>query len=55
MYTFLRNLMFQLEPEKAHYFAMNSLQMGCRFAPIKKIIQQNCSYNHPKLEKKLWG
>lgn len=47
--------MFQLEPEKAHYFAMNSLQMGCRFAPLKKIIQQNCSFNHPKLEKKLWG
>jgi len=46
--------MFQLEPEKAHYFAMNSLQMGCRFAPIKKIIQQNCTFNHPKLEKKLW-
>lgn len=47
--------MFQLEPEKAHYFAMNSLQMGCRLAPIKRIIQQNCIFNHPKLEKELWG
>ncbi len=41
MYRLLRNLLFNLEAEQAHYFSMNLLSTACSIRPVRKIIG-NC-------------
>lgn len=38
MYSLLRNLLFRLPAESAHYFSMNSLQLACSVPAIRKYI-----------------
>jgi len=38
MYNILRSVLFWFDPEKVHYFSMNSLKMLCRIGFIKKWI-----------------
>jgi dihydroorotate dehydrogenase len=51
LYPFMRNILFNLSPEKAHSFSMNMLRSGCNVLPLKKIL----SYNHPSLNKNVFG
>lgn len=55
MYSVLRNLLFNLEAEQAHYFSMNLLRTACSIAPIKKIISACFTPKGPALERKLFG
>lgn len=38
MYKILRAILFWFDPEKVHYFSMNSLRLLCRIGFIKKMI-----------------
>ncbi|MBA4196996.1 MAG: dihydroorotate dehydrogenase (quinone) [Chitinophaga sp.] len=55
MYPLVRKLLFNLEPEAAHHFSMNSLQKACAVPFLKKIVQSNYTFNHPSLEKEVFG
>jgi dihydroorotate dehydrogenase len=44
-----------MQPEKAHYFATGMLKFFSHLPVIKCIITKLYTYNHPKLERKLFG
>ncbi|MDR0793733.1 MAG: quinone-dependent dihydroorotate dehydrogenase, partial [Chitinophagaceae bacterium] len=54
-YPFVRSILFNLSPEKAHYFSMNMLRSGCNFLPLKKIFSSIYTYKHPSLTKNIFG
>ncbi len=55
MYPLLRDLLFCISPEKAHYFSMNCLQEACNFEILKQAIRKHFSYDHPSLERNIFG
>jgi len=55
MYSILRQILFLLPAEKAHYISMNLLQTGCAIPFIKKQIEKQFCFQHPMLEKQLFG
>lgn len=55
MYHLLRDILFRFDPEAVHYFSMNNLQRLCSTSFGKKIISDNFCFNHPNLEKKVFG
>lgn len=55
MYQLLRSLLFLFDPERVHYFAMNSFRLLCKIAPVKKIITSLFSINDPKLQTNFVG
>jgi len=54
-YSALRELLFLFPPEDVHYFAMNNLKRACKISFTKKIAAQNFQYNHPSLQKNVFG
>ena len=55
MYSLLRNLLFKLEAEQAHYFSMNLLRTACGIGPVRKIISAMFTPKDPSLERKEFG
>ena len=55
IYPALRKLLFTLSAEDAHYFSMNSLKIACSIPFAKKILEQNFQYDHPSLQKNVFG
>jgi dihydroorotate dehydrogenase len=55
MYSLLRNLLFKLEAEQAHYFSMNLLRTACGIGPVRKIISAIYTPKDPSLERKEFG
>lgn len=55
MYSLLRNLLFKMEAEQAHYFSMNLLKTACSIAPIRKIISNIFTPKSPDLVKQVFG
>lgn len=55
MYSLLRNLLFKMEAEQAHYFSMNLLKTACSIAPIRKIISNIFKPKSPGLVKHVFG
>ena len=55
MYYLLRDLLFHFPPEEVHYFSMSMLHKACSISPIKKIVSKNFSFDHPTLERELFG
>lgn len=55
MYALLRNLLFFLSPEDAHYFSMYLLQQGVSVSFIRSLLKNNFTYSNPSLERELWG
>ncbi len=55
MYSLIRNILFRMEAEKAHYFAMNLLRTACSIPGIKGIIRQFYQPDNSGLEKKVFG
>ncbi len=55
MYKIIRECLFLFDPEKVHYFSMNSLRLLCRFSFIKKIISRFFSPQNPPLQKEFLG
>ena len=55
MYQQLRNFLFLFDPERVHYFSMNSLQFFCRFGIVRKWLQKKFCFNNPSLERNFLG
>jgi dihydroorotate dehydrogenase len=55
MYSLIRNLLFLLEAEKAHYFSMNLLRMACSIPGIKDLIRLTYQPKDSGLKKELFG
>ena len=55
MYPLLRDLLFCVSPENAHYFSMNCLQEACNFEILKQAIRKHFSYDNPSLERDVFG
>lgn len=55
MYSIIRNLLFKLEAEQAHYFSMNALKIACSVLPIKKIISACFTPKDALLKRNLFG
>lgn len=54
-YPLIRNILFGLDAEDAHYFAMNNLKRGCSIPGVKNILRSTFQYNHPSLQKTVFG
>ncbi|MEP6464806.1 MAG: quinone-dependent dihydroorotate dehydrogenase [Parafilimonas sp.] len=54
-YPALRELLFLWAPEDVHYFAMNGLKAACNIPFAKKIAERTFQYNHPSLQKNIFG
>jgi dihydroorotate dehydrogenase len=55
MYSLIRNTLFLLDAEKAHYVSMNMLKTACSISPIRKLIGAWFSQDFPSLETALFG
>ncbi len=55
MYRLLRNLLFNLEAEQAHYFSMNLLSTACSIGPVRKIIGKCYTPAAPGLGRTAFG
>ncbi len=55
LYPLIRNILFGFDAEDVHYFAMNNLKRGCSIAAVKKMIESSFQFNHPSLQKKIFG
>ena len=54
-YSAIRKLLFGFDPEGVHYFSMNTLKNACSIPFIKNIIAQSFQYDHPSLQKNIFG
>lgn len=55
MYALIRNMLFLLDAEKAHYFSMNLLKAACSIKPLQKLISSLFSQDFPSLNRELFG
>ncbi len=53
--SFLKPYLFKLDPEKAHYLTFDLLKTGLRNAFGRAIFKAAYKYEHPKLERQLFG
>src|ERR1044072_5480172 len=54
-YPAIRKLLFLFPTEDIHYFSMNSLKAVCSSSITKKLITKTFQFNHPSLQKKVFG
>lgn len=55
MYALLKQLLFLLSPEKAHYFTVNSLKNVLSIPGVQSILQAQFHLEDSRLERKLMG
>jgi len=55
MYKLLRSFLFRFDPERVHYFSMNSLRFLCSIPVVKKIISKQFSVTNHQLKRECWG
>jgi dihydroorotate dehydrogenase len=55
MYKFIRNTLFLFDPEKVHYFTMNSLRLILKIPGVKFIWKKYYCIQNVKLETKVFG
>jgi dihydroorotate dehydrogenase len=55
MYSLIRDTLFLLDAEKAHYVSMNMLRVACSIKPIRQLISGLFSPDTPSLETALFG
>ena len=55
MYKLIRDFLFLFDPEKVHYFSMNSLRLLCKIPVLKKIINHLFSPANALLNTKFLG
>ncbi|ANI88530.1 dihydroorotate dehydrogenase (quinone) [Arachidicoccus ginsenosidimutans] len=55
IYPLLRDILFTLSPEKAHYFSMNSLKKICNLPAGRNVVSKMFAYENPALEKEVFG
>ncbi|MEM6698079.1 MAG: quinone-dependent dihydroorotate dehydrogenase [Bacteroidota bacterium] len=55
MYQLLKPLLFQIAPEKAHHLTVKLFKIVLNIPIINTLFKQNYRYEHPTLEKQLFG
>ena len=55
IYPLLRQLLFTLSPEKAHYFSMDLLRTACSVRPLRSGIEKAFTLKDSRLEKEVFG
>lgn len=55
MYYLLRKILFSFDPEKVHYFTMDSLSLILKIAPIRRLFKALFVVNEPVLETEIFG
>lgn len=55
LYTFIRNLLFCLPPEKAHHFSMQCLKVATKIPVTDQIIRNCYQFKSQELERNLFG
>ena len=55
MYSVLRNLLFNFDPEDVHHFSMNTLKRISDVGIFEKILTKSFGFDHPSLHKQVFG
>mgnify|MGYP001271628006 CR=1 FL=1 len=55
MYKLVKPLLFSLDPENAHHTVSGGLQRFCRLWGGKRLLKSMYAYEHPKLEREVFG
>ncbi len=55
MYSILRLLLFQFDPEKIHHVVTGMLKRFLRFSILRNSVQGVCRLEHPELEREVFG
>jgi len=55
MYNLIRNILFRVDPEKIHYWAMRRLMFAYRQPMMRNWLRKNFVTENPALERTLWG
>lgn len=55
MYRLFKPVLFLLDPERAHAFTINTLRLALKLPFGKWAVNKAFNYEHPKLEKELFG
>lgn len=55
MYRLLRKILFSIPPEEVHYMVMGWLRTACKIAPARWMMRRMYGYDHPALQRELWG
>lgn len=55
IYPYLRNVLFQLSPEKAHHVSMSALKLAIQTPIVNAFIKKQFSGNFPSLEREVMG
>lgn len=55
MYALLRDILFNFDAEEVHHFSMNVIKSASKVNVLQKLLTQGFQYNHPSLEKQVFG
>ena len=55
MYKLLRSILFRFNTESVHHFSMGCLSVVCKISFLREILSSQFSYQHPSLEKEVFG
>lgn len=55
LYPLIRQALFTLSPEKAHYVAMDLLHTACSAKPVRQMISNSFTLKDSRLKKELFG
>lgn len=55
MYTFLRKILFRINPETVHHLVMSMMKIAYTIAPVRWLMRQMFVVKDKRLEKTLWG
>ena len=55
MYKIIRSILFFFDPEKVHYFTMNTLHFFLKIPGIRRLIIRGYKVEHPSLKREVFG
>ena len=55
MYGLIRKVLFTMQPEEAHNFAMKRLKFAYSIPMLRQWLRSQFTVKHSKLERELWG
>ena len=55
MYSLLRNILFNFDAERVHYFSMNALKTVSKVDAVQKFLANSFQYHNPLLERQVFG
>lgn len=55
MYQLIKNILFRMSPEKAHYWVMKQLQRAYKIGFVRNILQKQFSSSRKDLSQTIWG